>query len=234
MEALKLLSAYSFPPNSRKYCGPECDSMLLEALQGKQADETALKNAFKKFEAMFPYLELIAKANNKGPFDLEIAQAYWEGNSLLENVKLPEWKETAKVLAKNSEWPAKIAEKYSANISPELVPHHSFHVLNSFSNTIEDQKAMLERVNNCIISWGRVLKSDSGELTVVKKPVILNAGHFELGELEVCIVKNQWVSCERNDFVSMHWGFACRKLSPEELANLEKYTLQNLRNFTLL
>lgn len=233
MENLKLLAAYAFPPNSRKYCGPECEQMLLEFLQGKETEEAVLKNAFGKFEAMFPQLQLIARANGKEHFDLEVAQAYWEGSQLLEKVQATDWKETARVIAENSKWPEKVAEKYLASISAEFVPQHSFHVLSSFSNTIEDQKAMLERVNNCIISWGRVLKAGNGELTVVKRPVILNAGHFGLGEQELTIVKNQWLECSRDDIVSMHWGNACRKLSQEELANLEKYTLQNLRAFTL-
>jgi len=241
MEGLNLIACYCFPPNLKKYCGPESPERIFKFMTGEFTNEPNVKNAFLRFEVMYPYLQLIAKANNKSAFDFEVAQAYWEGNELLENVSLNDWKETAAEIGKSSKWPEKIIEKYAERISESFLPHHSFHVLNSFTLTIKEPEVMLERINNCLISWGRVLNAGEKELIVEKKPVVLEpGGTFNFGQATVESVQNtafgsskRIVECVKGDWVSMHWGFACRKLEIEELENLEKFTCLNFENFKL-
>lgn len=236
VEGLELIARYAFAPNSKKYCGPENASqkILQFITKEKTVGEKFLKNAFSKFEVMFPYLQLIAEANNKSPFDLKTAEAYWQGSELLENVKLEDWKKAAKLVGKS--WEKKIREKYVERINAGFLPHHSFHVLNSFSLTVKEPEIMLDRINNCIISWGKVVQveNDVKELNVEKKNLVLgNEGNgFEFEDLIVEKVKNLWiVNCNVGDWVSMHWGFACKKLGGKELENLQKYTMHNLKNF---
>ncbi|HIH32944.1 MAG: hypothetical protein J4478_01860 [Candidatus Diapherotrites archaeon] len=241
MEDLELVARFCFAPNLKKYCGPEVSAKIVDSIFGDFQDSEFLRNAFSKFEGMFPYLNLIASSNGKSAFDSEAVQAYWLGNSLLENVKTKDWKEAAFKMLENRDWPEEVKQKYLSQISPNFNPQHSFHAINTFLHTVKEPEVLLDRFNNCIISWGRVLQVEKAELTVVKKQIILNAGKLELGEFVVERVKNtppesskQLVDCEKGDFVAMHWGFACKKLSQAELENLQHYTLKNLKEFSLL
>ncbi|MDO8647273.1 MAG: DUF6390 family protein [Candidatus Diapherotrites archaeon] len=248
MENLNTLARYAFPPNARKYCGPDCGKKLFQYIIGGFNDEEYVKAALSKFETMFPYLELIAKANGKSPFDEEVVKAYWQGNGLLENVGVKEWKKTVEKIGKNKDWPKEFAEKYSERITGEFLPHHSFHVLNSFSLTVKEPAVLLDRINNCIIGWGKVVSEYGQEkmLEVERKPIVLKGTELVFGAKEILKIDNApfqapqmhrfFYTVEnsiKGDFVSMHWGFACKRLEPEEAKDLENYTSRTLKNFKI-
>ena len=189
---------------------------------------------------MFPYLELIAKANSKSHFDFEVAEAYWHGSELLEKVKFNDWKKTVLKIGENSGWGKKITEKYVSFINQSLLPHHSFHVLASSISTISETEIMLEKINNCLIGWGRVLNAEEKELVVERKPIILGNEGFEFGVSTFEKMKNtafesskKIVECEKGDWVSMHWGFACKRLEKDEVQALEEFTKRNLEKFKM-
>jgi hypothetical protein len=86
MDSFELAARYSFMPNKLKYCGPEdTDQILFDYVKGK-ADKRAVKQILEQFNALYLYLNLIAKHNNKDVFDNEVVEAYWLGNKLLDNV----------------------------------------------------------------------------------------------------------------------------------------------------
>ena len=256
MEDLNLLARYSFPPNARKYCGPDCGKKLFQYITGGFNDEEYVKAALSKFEVMFPYLELIAKANGKSPFDGEVVKAYWQGNGLLEKVRIADWKKAVEKIGKNKDWPQGFAEKYSKRISGKFLPHHSFHVLNSFSLTVKEPAVLLDRINNCIIGLGKVvdmkelawrkpIKVGENELLVERARLVLDGKNIVFGDLDFEKIVNApfqgpqarvfftLANCNPGDWVSIHWGLACKKLAPEEAKNLENYTLRTLKNFKI-
>src|SRR3989338_6062666 len=86
MEDLELVARFCFAPNLKKYCGPEVSAKIVDSIFGDFQDSEFLRNAFSKFEGMFPYLNLIASSNGKGVFASEAVQVYWFGTSFWKNV----------------------------------------------------------------------------------------------------------------------------------------------------
>ena len=81
-----LFARYAFGPNRLGYCGPD-DSAELFAEATVGGDLRALRHNAEQFEGAWPYLQLIAKANGVAdPLDARVVEAYWLGNSMLENV----------------------------------------------------------------------------------------------------------------------------------------------------
>jgi len=100
IDALKRACLYSIPPNKLGYCGPVESWKVLNSfiLNPIEQSEGEVKRLLAGFNALHPYLELIANANGLEPFDAEVIDAYWIGNQLLENVSYEE-------IQKSVRWP---------------------------------------------------------------------------------------------------------------------------------
>ena len=117
-----------------------------------------------KFSALHPYLLLIAEANNLQPFDEQVIEAYWLGNSLLENVPFREMQKTILSLQKHG-LPRRIAEKKAANLPEEMLPHHSMHVL--YVNFLSQKvKPLIQNLGNCLIQWGEVQEKTAKGISI--------------------------------------------------------------------
>jgi len=91
-----------------------------------------------------------------------------------------------------------------------------------------------ETIEKCRVGWGQVKSLDNGHLTVEHRPLVLEQGKLKLGELATKKVLRQIAhtgfgrDCQAGDWVSIHWDWACAKLTPAQVQNLDKYTRYHL------
>ena len=220
---------YAFPPNSLKYCGPNDKTReLLEYAKIKKAD-LGLAELIKKFEILYPYLQLIAHENNiVDPFDEKVVEGYWIGNEFLENITIKNFYThliekqniTKKVSKKEFNWLMK-------KIPIGGLPHHTFHVLNIFKG-VQNKSAenILNTMDSCRISVGKVIELEP-QIGVMVKPLHVINNKLCLGKpvkkniiSPIAEKKNIQLGC----YVSIHWNAFCEVLSQEQVKNLNKYT----------
>jgi hypothetical protein len=231
-EGLILFARYAFAPNYFRYCGPDKNKDIGEALKGN-FDQRELRHVLNHFDAAVPYLNLIAKSNNiADPFDIRVVEAYWLGNDLL--LQVPN-QAVFEHLVLNVKKRAKSNWRYvESEIGFGVKPNHSFHVLDIYriaGFTMDGTKGLpvVDLINNCRISWG-VVKSKIGseELSVKSQSIKVKNNKFVL-EPEVKTVKNTGLDIKPGDLVSIHWGFICDKLIERQAKNLEFWTKYHLR-----
>jgi hypothetical protein len=222
-----LFSRFAFPPNDLGYCGP-ADSQLLVDLMTSGTDEIEeFRNVIPAFAGAWPYLELIAASANRDPLNPGVVEAYWLGNSLLEQVDL--------LLLGNSvedrfrrraglDWVA-VADGLNAGARPT----HAFHVFCIYpwvgmlrSGVVEQALHVLDR---CRIRWGQVTGDTGDRLLVRSRPLVWDGRILGLGPEQTESVL--WPVDSRpvapGDWVAMHWDYVCQRISPTQRARLERY-----------
>jgi len=226
---------YAYMPNSLGYCGPDENGKIREELEQGTAAE-ALVGILEKFEAAYPFLRLIARSTGKKVFDYEVPEAYWIGSSLLEHVPVPEFYQFSHRELKGRD-PREVRE-FFRGLDGRAVPHHTFYVLGTFAAPVladgpslsnEAQKKVVESMDCCRISWGRVRHVGKRELEVEARPLELKDGRLRLAPPRVKKARyNPAISPFRTiragDIVSLHWNYACDLLTKRQEANISKYT----------
>lgn len=224
---------YAFMPNRLQYCGGNDSSAILEHAATGEGRSSALP-ALRKFTGALPYLSLIARENGiADPFDARVVEAYWLGNELLDGV------EVASLYGS-------LRERFAKSLSPKMLelvagkapggarPHHNFHVFDVHSRAGELDHSLLT-MDECRISWGRVVSAEAGSLVVQRQPLALVAGQLCLGPVEERVGTRQLGGhgfadeAQPDDWVSLHWGWVCEVIDERCRKNLERYTLQHLR-----
>jgi hypothetical protein len=238
-----LFARYAFGPNRLGYCGSDAvDELFGEATLGggnvgretAGGDDRALRQLARSFEGAWPYLELIAGANGIGdPLDRRVVQAYWLGSPLLEVVG-----------------PGRLGDSLASRFRPRLRPEgwrwlattpaagaapvHVFHVLDVFPRIglLRSGSAdrALEVMDSCRIRWGRVLEQDGDWLVVNVVPLVLAGDRLVLGPPRPERVQ-AWRDgltfvdgIQPGEVISIHWSWACDRLSAEQLAGLMSWT----------
>ncbi len=220
MTGLLICARYSFSPNKLKYCGPDKNQELQGYLKTKTSDE-GLKNMLEDFNALHPYLKLIAKENGiRNEFDERVVEAYWLGNELLETVTLKSFFNHAlkRLSKKDLRW-------FEIKLPQGAKPNHQFHVLNFWKRT--GHLAILqtlETMDNCRISTGKIIDS----ATIKTNKLIYRNGRLSL-EPAVKEVQSLEGGYQPGDLVTTHWNFLCEKITLQQAKNLEKYTNLALR-----
>ncbi|MFC1979620.1 DUF6390 family protein [Chloroflexota bacterium] len=187
-----------------------------------------------KFEAAYPYLKLIASNNHiSDPFDAHVVEAYWVGNELLDRVDL-------------AQFYSSLHDRFEKRLDPKTLgyilgkaprgarAHHSFHVFDVHSR-IGTLDHSLDTMESCRIGWGRIKEIGATHFVVEHQPLVLECSELKLGDLRDKRVMRQVdgtgfvTNCQAGDFVSFHWDWACDRLSPRQVQNLEKYTSYHLK-----
>lgn len=239
-----LFGRYAFPPNRLGYCGPHETSALLEYIAERRTDRGLLELE-RRFAGAYPYLQLIAHANDiADPFDRRVVEAYWIGNPYLERVDAAAFHQSlderfrARMDGRTFGW---LATKLEVGARP----HHNFHVFEVYTRAglMNDRSApvLLETMDNCRISWGKVVALDGAALLVERRRLVLSDGKLALGGPEVMRVVRQvdgrgFVDdAQPGDAVSIHWDWACEVLRPVALKRLAAATRRyiELANQTL-
>lgn len=236
MDGLLRCGRYAFGPNRLHYCGPDANREILAYMQRGVAD-AGLEMLLKAFRTLYPYLKLIASANNiRDPFDNRVVEAYWIGNRLLENV---EKKKIYQHLLDTLEIKKKIGYRSFELVTDHLrkgaLPHHSFHVLNIWRRTGDlDIAHTLESMDSCRISWGRVVFVDGPFLTVETEPLVCENGKLALGKSVMKRIHRDISSpidieqLKNGDTITMHWGVPCEVIASDKARALKKYTLRHI------
>lgn len=235
MKGVELSARFGLAPNSLRYCGEKGFSKAFAAYLARKnpSTEKSLASSLGKFKAHYAYLRLIAEASGKRPFDRQVTEALWIGNSLLAKV---EKKDMAKLIVGEFTGegllPLKKAREYASRIPDGALPHHTFHVL--YIHTITGVvKPSLLTADNCRPSWGKVVKVGKNSLEVQSQKLVLKRGRLALAPCRkkwkrFCAGMLLVPEVEKGDFVASHWGFAVMKISPSQKKRMEKYTKANI------
>jgi len=227
MNGIELASRFSYITNSLRFCGPsEAHKQFLQYLD-KKDNEEEVKNLLLKFESLRPYFTSIAEKAKLDCFDYKVIEAYWIGNNLLDNFNDKDMKEVILKLTFRG-LPSSIGGKLIHNMPSGLMPHHNFNVMYvGVGMTTKSVETNIQNMDNCRISWGKVLEVIDDKLLVQTNSLIKKNNKFELKENETktaVFLKQMLPDIKKNDIVALHWGFAPLILTQEQAKNLEKYT----------
>lgn len=238
-----LWARYSFSPNRLKYCGPDANLDLFECAQRKTAGKK-LREILSGFEAAYPYIQFIARENQiRDPFDWRVIEAYWLGNDFLNNISVSQfYRHLDDHFAKRAK--KGIMDAVCDKLPSGAKPHHAFHVLEIYRKmgSMRGHKAgpVLKTINNCLITWGKIVNVGQADLQVEYRPVVpdknkLVLGGFQVKKIEYKFDNKTLLDNPRiGEWVSIHWNWACDILTPRQLQNLRKWTIWhlNLANLT--
>lgn len=113
-------------------------------------------------------------------------------------------------------------------------PHHNFHVFDVYrrAGLLRDDRAAvaLERMDQCRISWGRVLFVEGAEVVVERSPLVLRNGKLALGLPTPTRVLRQidgrgyLDDFKQGETVSVHWSWACDRIDGSARGQLIRAT----------
>ena len=232
-----LFARYAYGPNRLGLCGPDdADSLFGEASDG--SDERELRDLALGFEGAYPYLQLIAHANAiEDPLDRRVIEAYWLGSPLLEAVSANLLGDSLRTRFRPRL--GRPAWKWLETSAPAgAKPVHAFHVLDVFPKVgfmrADQADKVLETMDSCRIRWGRVRERVGDSLVVNAVPLELVDGKLTFGPPRLERVTG-WRDghgflgdVRPDDIVSLHWGWACDVLDPDQVGRLIGWTQRQL------
>lgn len=238
-----LFARYAFRPNELGYCGGDDARSLFDHVRESAVDPDLLRLE-RGFEGALPYLELIARSNGiDDPLERGVVEAYWIGNELLDRVSRAAFASDleARFRARTArgEWPWLAGKPFVG-----ARPHHSFHVLEILPRIglLRGDQAgdLLETVAQCAIRPARILELNGPDLLVAVRPIELSEGRLRLGPARPESIRRSLVHDEREmqggfvddaepgDWIAIHWGWACDRLSPGQRGRLARRTTEAL------
>jgi hypothetical protein len=231
-----VFARYAYPPNELGYCGPEDHATLLEYAAAGIIDP-GLADLARGFAGAWPYVELIAQSTGIGnPLDRRVVEAYWLGSSLLDRIEMTTFGNSLLDRFRKragSGW-GFLAEAIPAG----ALPTHSFHVFGVYPwvGLLRGERAEhpLHILDQCRIRWGRVLSVDGNQAVVMSQPLTFDGEHLGLGPYRPETVTRGAnglglaAVVEPGEWVAMHWGWICDRLSRRQLTNLRRYSLLQL------
>ena len=206
-----MFARYAFAPNQLGYCGPADAGALLEYGALGRADN-GFRALAQQFEGAWPQLRLIAAATGTAdPLDREVVEAYWVGNRLLDR----------------------------AGGADAGLPHHSFQVFCHYpwAGLLHDERRTehaLQVLDQCRIRWGRVISVADGKVVVESRPLVWDGVRLALGlpGRDTATLGPGNVELieplRAGDWVSLHWGWVCDRLTPPQLVALRHYSAYHL------
>lgn len=236
-QGLLLCARYSVAPNFFGYCGPDENPNLVDHLK-EQIGDKEIASILAEFDTLYQYLTFIATENKiPDPFNKNVVEAYWLGNSLLHR-------------ASNIDYVSLLKEKLSLEdktgmkkfhtikrkiLSNHFYPHHSFHVFNIFKRTGNDpSNHTLDTMDACRIGWGKIMNKDA---IVETRQLVFKNNTLQLGKPVHKKLQHDYKgksflkNLKAGDWVSFHWGFICDVLTREQIKNLEFYTREAINFF---
>jgi hypothetical protein len=224
---------YGFMPNQLRYCGGDDNRTLFDYAVAGEVDG-GVEPLLRQFTGALPYLQLIARENGiADPFDDRVVEAYWLGNDLLNGVEARQLSDDLRARF-GKQLTAKTLELIAGKAPAGAHPHHNFHVFDVHSRTGQLTHS-LATMDQCRISWGRVLRIEGSMLAVERQPLILAGGKLALGRAATISVARQIDGCgfadaaAPGDWVSLHWGWVCEVITPEQQRRLARETHRHLR-----
>ena len=232
-----LFARYAFPPNRLGHCGPEASDTIREYILAARSDG-GLVALERRFEGAYPYLKLIAGANAiADPFDRRVVEAYWIGNACLDHVGQSAFYKSL-VERFRPRMGSRAFHWLSAQIAEGARPHHNFHVFDVYlkAGLHRDPHAdvSLAHLDQCRISWGKIVTVAGPELVVRRRPLVLRQGRLWLDPPQEVRVRWHGGAAAPGENVSLHWDWACEVLRPAALRALVRETAASLENANLI
>lgn len=231
-----LFARYAYPPNELGYCGPEDHRALLDYGAGGTVDRGLLQLA-QGFAGAWPYLEFIASATGlRVPLDRRVVEAYWLGGDLLDSIEMSRF---GNALMDRFRRRAGKNWGYLAEAIPVgAVPNHAFHVFGVYPwvGLLRTGRAHtpLEQLEKCRIRWGQVVSTEGDQVTVMSRPLTYDGNLIGLGERRLEVARRSVEGLgfldgfRAGDWVSLHWGWVCDRLSRRQLHLIQRSTLRQL------
>ncbi len=233
MSGLKLACLYGLIPNLLGFCGPP-QKKLKKFIKNKISVQDIIP-VLEKFEAAFPYYQLIAQKNGiHNPFNKKVVEAYWLGNELLEKITA---KDLRQLIINKFSLPNLLSKKEAVEKAKKIPanskPHHSFHVLIIGSITGRINLNNLKLQDICRIGWGKIIRVKKNRLLVSYNPLTKREKIIELGQAtnkEIIWDKDILPKIKTGDYVSFHWDYAIQKINKNNISNLRYYTQNTLNS----
>ena len=237
IDGYELAARFSYRVNALRYCGPEeGKNQFRRYLLGERTLELQqeISSSIKRFEALYPYLKLISEKTGRDLLDSKVVEAYWVGNELLNKFDKSDMNKLIDVLISRG-LPKSLGEKLIQNMPAEGFPHHTFHVMYvGVGNVTGHVETTIQNMDNCRISIGKVLQTIDDHFIVETDTLLEKSGKLYLEHDTKTIVYDPELlpDIKEDDYIAIHWGFACMKLTNNQVEHLRKYTLKaiELRN----
>lgn len=232
-----LFARYAYAPNEQGYCGSDDHRSLLE-YGASGAVDPDLAQLARAFSGAWPYLALIAEATGiPDPLDHRVVEAYWVGNSLLDRIPTATFGHSLEDRFRRhigSSW-----NRLTEAIPAGGIPHHSFQVFCVYpwvgmldqATTAVDALSVLDR---CRIRWGQVVSVCGEEVVVRSQPLVWEAMTLGYGPPRLETVTRALdglgfvADPEPGEWLALHWGWVCDRLTPRQQRNLKGYTARIL------
>lgn len=185
-----------------------------------------------EFSTLYPYLSLIAYENKlSDPFDIRVVEAYWLGNKLLNIPKISFVRHLTDSIGLKKKLTRGKLNFILDKFKFDLLPHHSFHVLNIYKRTGHlDIPYTVKTMDACLVNWGRVVEILPDKLKIrTQRLKLLNDRLIWEENIERKIIPQGekdkiFKKVIIGDLVSYHWGMLCQKLSTRQLNNIKYFT----------
>jgi hypothetical protein len=229
-----LFARYAYPPNELGYCGTPDHEGLLQYGANKTVDAGLVQLA-QGFSGAWPYLEFIAAATGiRVPLDRRVVEAYWLGGELLDTIDMARF---GNALMERFRRRAGKGWGYLAEAIPVgAVPSHAFHVFGIYPwvGLLRTGRAEtpLEHLDKCRIRWGQVVSVEGDQVAVLSRPLTYDGKDIALGERRLETARGSvgglgfLDSFRPGEWVSLHWGWVCDRLSRRQLHLLQRSTMR--------
>src|SRR5262249_46097269 len=132
-------------------------------------------------------------------------------------------------------YPTKLLRSLLGQVPAGARPHHNFHVFSMPVRTGHQETPYhLETMDECRVSWGRVVADHGDSLLVERRPLRFAGEAIPPGPPVPRSVlwrfdgKAVVTDISPGDVVAMHWGCACYKLTTRQVRCLTHYTRHHL------
>lgn len=232
-----LFARYAYPPNRLGLCGPEDAAAVRESSLAGAARE--MRHLAEGFEGAYPYLRLIANENGiADPLDPRVVEGYWIGNALTRRVRGGalhgdiEARFRSRMARREWRWTERAMAGGGA-------PLHAFHVFEIYPRVgllRGGDSDLVPTIDACRIRPGIVVAVAGDDLVVRTSRLEMVDGLLRLGPPVIERVRNPWPATDpvtgpaTGDALSLHWGWACDRLSPAQVRRLGAWTAFAIAN----
>jgi hypothetical protein len=232
IQGAQMFARYAYAPNTLGYCGPPDPGALLSGSRDR------IEAMAKQFSGAWPYLQTLSRMTGiADPMDYRLVESYWLGGGI--GASLDRHAFAAELLAVIGPQAGHYWAHLTADLASETAANHCFHVFGVYpwsrllGKGMDEQPVMV--LENCRISWGKVLSVDSTVATVRCRHLAWDGRELTLAPplaLPVEIENERHAGLPElmpGEFVAMHWGRVCGVLTLEQIDRLARSTHRQIR-----